>query len=242
MKIAIIEDERPAQRELSYLLRTILGKVEIQEGDSGADGIRLISQDTYDMIFLDIHLGDIKGVDLVPLIKKLSPSTKIIFSTAYSEYAMQAFELQVDDYILKPYEESRLRQILERHCSKKEGTAEIGGGSFLDKICVNKERESRLIDIDTVAYIETDGQGRGCVIHTVRGGYRSNQYLSEYEKKLEEKGFFRIHKSYLVNLKYIVSIFPWEGGRFAIRLKGFEKTVLPVGREKIRQLRNKILI
>ena len=102
IKIAVVDDERPARSELKYQLMELLPEAEIDEGDSGAAALKLAGEGTYDLFFLDINLGDISGTDLVHAVQTMQPRARIVFVTAYSEYAVAAFELGVVDYVLKP--------------------------------------------------------------------------------------------------------------------------------------------
>ena len=235
MRIAIIDDERPARSELSYQLRQLIPDVELEEAGSGAQALELISHSLFDILFVDIHLGDLKGTDLASVLKKTQPNAKIVFATAYSDYAAKAFELQVDDYLLKPFDPDRLEQVLRR-CMPRPGV-KPAMDALSGKLAVTKDRHSTLIDISQVVYIETDGVGRGCILHTTLGNHSDTVSMAEYEKKLTLKGFFRIHKSYLVQLALIADFFPWAGNGFALRMRGFEDTVLPIGRDRVKELR-----
>ena len=102
-------------------------------------------------------------------------------------------------------------------------------------MAINVNRTIVMLDIPQIVYIETSG--RSCIIHTATRDYTENQLLGEYEKRLTPHGFFRIHKSYLVNLGYITEMFPWANNSLAVKMQGFEKEILPVGREKVKNLR-----
>ena len=114
MKIAVIDDERPARSELKHQLLNLLPDAEIEEGDSGAAALQLAGEYKFDLFFLDINLGDINGTVLVNALKNMQPEMKIVFVTAYSEYAIQAFELGVEDYVMKPFSPKRLKMVLDR--------------------------------------------------------------------------------------------------------------------------------
>lgn len=235
MRVAIIDDERPARSELEYQLRLLMPQVEIVQAHNGAQALSLIGAQGFDLLFVDIHLGDVKGTDLISVIRKTLPNAKIVFATAYADYATRAFELQVDDYLLKPFDPERLQQVLTRCMAQP--APPPASGALSGKLAITKDRHITLIDIDEVVYLETDGVGRGCILHTVAGDHRDGASMAEYEKRLVAKGFFRSHKSYLVQLKLIADVFPWTGGGFALRMRGFEETVLPTGRDQVKELR-----
>lgn len=119
MRVAIIDDERPARSELKYQLLELVPDADIIEGDSGAAALELAGENKFDLFFLDIELEDIKGTSIVKALKTMQPDMKIVFVTAYSEYAVQAFELSVEDYLMKPYNKKRLEKALKK-CFKKE--------------------------------------------------------------------------------------------------------------------------
>lgn len=231
MKIAVIDDERPARRELMHQIMEFCPDSEIQEADSGATALELISQQNFDVLFIDINLNDIEGTALAAAAQKIQPQAQIIFATAYSQYAVKAFELGVSNYILKPFDPDRLKLVLEK--CRKELTFSTPSGT--ERLAINVNRKIIMLDIEKIVYLETEG--RGCIIHTMSGDYTDNTLLGEHEKRLLLHGFFRIHKSYLVNLHYITELFPWANNSLALKMQGFENNILPVGRERVRNLR-----
>lgn len=246
MKIAVIDDERPARGELIHQILEVLPDSTIEEADSGASALELINSQTFDLLFIDINLNDMEGTTLAAAAQKILPEAQIVFATAYSQYAVKAFELGVDNYILKPFDPDRVKRVLEK-CQKTAGAAAPGlqagtgasapGSAALssDRLAINTNRKILLVDIRQIVYLETEG--RGCILHTTSGDYNDNQLLGEFEKKLIPHGFYRIHKSYLVNLNYISELFPWANNSLALKMQGFERDILPVSREKVKNLR-----
>lgn len=233
MKIAVIDDERPARRELIHQIREWAPDSDIMEADSGAGALELLSSHPFDLLFIDINLNDMEGTTLAQAAQKILPKAQIVFATAYSQYAVKAFELGVSNYILKPFDPDRVKRVLEK-CQKE---LEAPKPSLLpsDKLALNTNRKILLVDIRQIVYLETEG--RGCVVHTTSGDYTDNQLLGEFEKKLSSYSFYRIHKSYLVNLNYISELFPWANNSLALKMQGFEQNILPVSRDKVKNLR-----
>ena len=232
MKIAVIDDERPARRELIHQIREVLPGSQIGEADSGASALELISSGDFDLLFIDINLNDMEGTTLAAAARRMMPRAQIVFATAYSQYAVKAFELGVNNYILKPFDPERVRRVLEK-CRKdleRSSPAQPAG-----RLAISSDRKIVLLDISRIVYVETCG--RSCLIHTTEGDHTENQLLGESEKRLSPQGFFRIHKSYLVNLNYISEMFPWANNSLAVKMQGFEKNILPVSREKVKNLR-----
>ena len=232
MRIAVIDDERPARSELKHQLWELLKDAQIDEGESGAQALEMAGGGCYDLFFLDINLGDINGTVLVNALKNMQPAMKIVFVTAYSEYAVKAFELEVEDYIMKPFDKKRLEKMLKKCKITKK--AEKGTDS-VRRIAINTEGKTIFKEVGDIVYIET--YNRGCMIHTVENDYFEGKTIGEFEKKLGDMGFFRSQKSFLVNLNKVKELFLWKNNSFAIKMEGYEKEILPVGREKIKVLR-----
>ena len=238
MRIAVIDDEKYSRVELIHQIRQRLPLAEILEAGNGAQAMALLEREHFDILFIDIHLGDMEGTTVASLARRLMPAAKIIFATAYSEYAVTAFELGVDNYILKPFDPARIRQVLEQ-CSQ---TAPPAPAQSQSRLAISSNRHTILLDVGDVTYIETDGSGRGCLVHTLSGErYADNSTMSEYESRLDGQGFYRIHKTCLVQLKYIQDIFPWNNSSFALRVKG-SATPLPIGRDRVKELRRRLNI
>ncbi len=239
MRIGIIDDERPARSELKHQLSELMPVAEFFEADSGAKTLELIEKEALDILFLDINLGDISGTALVNAIKNMQPGLQIVFVTAYSEYAIQAFELGVDDYIMKPFSSKRLQKVVDRLQERKQGQIkkqeEEKNQTPPKRIAINIGSKTIFEDVENIIYIET--YNRGCMVYTGTNAYSDSRTIGEYEKKLRGGRFFRIHKSYLINIDKVSEVFPWGNNSFNLRMHGYEKNMLPVSREKLKILR-----
>lgn len=239
MRIAVIDDEKYSRVELIHQIRKHLPQADILEAGNGVQALALLERKTFDILFIDIHLGDLEGTTVAALARKLMPAAKIIFATAYSEYAVKAFELRVDNYILKPFDPERIRQVLEECQAAPPAPPQPKGP---ERLAVSSNRHTILLDLSEITYIETDGSGRGCVLHTLTGeSYPDNSSMSDYENRLDDQGFYRIHKTCLVQLKHIQDIFPWNNSSFALRVRG-SASVLPIGRDRVKELRRRLSI
>lgn len=233
MRIAIIDDESPSRHELGEQLLEILPEATIAEADSGAAALRLLSSQNFDLLLIDINLGDMGGLDIAAAARKMQPDAQIVFATAYSKYAVDAFDVGAVSYLLKPYDIQKLRRVVEECRSRLVKQQEQR--AFHRWLPVTVNRCTTLVDTASIVFIETSQ--RGCVIHTTGGEYAENLTLGDYEKRLDNRNFFRIHKSFLVNLNYLESLFPWNNNSFAVHMRGINQTELPVGREKLKELR-----
>ena len=243
---------------------------EITEAESGADALKMFNEaDSFDLIFVDMDLGDMEGTTLAATAKRLFPGAKIVFATAYSQYAAKAYEMEIDDYILKPFDPERVHHVVKKcigegkrdpagkmeeqeektesaAAEKQEAEQENAGvkerreATVFGKIPVTASHGILFLEIAQIVYAETDGQG--CVVHTASRSYEVNQLLGELEKKLADFGFFRIHKSYLINLSFISELFAGSGNGLSVHMKGYESRELPVGREKLKTLKQLLKI
>ena len=240
MRIAVIDDEKYSRVALIHQIRQFLPYAEVVEAGSGAQAIELLEKQSFDMLFLDVHLGDMEGTTIAALARRLMPSARIIFATAYSEYAVRAFELRADDYLLKPFDPDRIREALER--STAASAAPAPPPPLLHRIAVSSNRSTTLLDIDKITHIEFFNDTATTEIYTISGKtYNDSTSLGEYEDRLAGQAFYRIHKTCLVQLRYVESIFPWTGSGFALRVHGTD-SVLPIGRERVRELRRRLNI
>ena len=180
MRIAVIDDEKLTREELIRLIREDFPQAEVYEAGSGVQAMQLLEKKTFDFLFIDVRLGDMEGTTVASLARRLMPEAKIIFATAYSEYAVTAFELQANDYILKPYDPARIRQILSQY-----GQVRPEQNDDFRIAISGSRRHTILLRLDDITYIESQGAGKRCVIHTVSGeSYDDSTALGVYEERL----------------------------------------------------------
>lgn len=240
MRIAIVDDERPARKELVHLISEALPDAELSEAGSGSEALELfLKTPDIDLAFLDINLNDMEGTTLAAAVQKIQPDVRIVFATAYSQYAVKAFELGAADYILKPFEPNRLQNVLKRCLASDEPAPPIQD-PMEGKIAISFNRKVIFADARDIIYIETSG--RGCMVHTLTGNYAENVQIGDYEKRLSHLGFFRIHKSYLVNLTHVAEVFPWANNGLALKMNGCRSEIFPIGREKAKAFRQRMRI
>lgn len=238
MNILIVDDERPARAELRFLLETVWKEAKITEADSAQSAVKMLEQETYQAIFLDINLGEIKGTTLAGVIRSQQPQAGIIFVTAYQEYALQAFDLDAVDYILKPFDEKRVEkalQKLEKRGYLKE-SAHREEEERMNRLAVNGGDRILLLSFSEIVYVEANL--RTCQIHTTdHKTYEEHITLSHLMEKLVEGNFYRIHKSYVVNLDYVEEIVPAYNNGYALTMKYYKSEELPISRGQIMKIR-----
>jgi DNA-binding LytR/AlgR family response regulator len=240
MKIAIIDDEKPARSELEFLIKEVLPTAEITEIESGESALEIISNNKFDLLCIDINLGDINGTTVATTARKLIPNVEIVFATAYNNNAEKAFEVDAMYYLLKPFTEVKVKQMIEKYLQRHDEKMKTETNITSTKISLNIDKKIVLIDISSIVYIES--QNRMCIIHTKGKDYKDNNPLNYFEDKLSIKGFFRIQKSFLINLNYVLELYPWFNNTYCVRMDGFKDNVLPVSRSQIKNLKNILCI
>ncbi len=240
MKIGIVDDERPARSELMYLLKLKRTGVTFFEANSCQKMLELLQKERLDVVFVDIHLGDMNGTTLASLILEKQPDILIVFATAHKEYAVEAFELGAVDYLLKPYSVERIEKCIQRIEASMSLTNNTD--KTLANNPANKEKMIfvlgeciKVIDIQSIIYMQS--YNRGCKIYTLEHEFYQNQTLNYYDEKLKAFHFFRVHKSFLVNLKFIKELIPSYNNGYAIHLNHMNDTIIPIGRHQYREVR-----
>jgi len=228
MRIAIIDDEKPARSELIYLIKEIIPNAVILEAESGDEALKLIASEPFDLLCIDINLGDISGTSLAVAARKLIPEVEIVFATAYNNYADKAFEVDALYYLLKPFSEEKVNQMLEKYNQKHGKCCYDSNNLCIPKIPLNVDKKIVLVEVPSIVYIESQN--------------KDNNPLNYFEEKLTDKGFFRIQKSYLINLNYVLEIYPWFNNTYCVKMEGFKDVVLPISRNQIKNLKNILYI
>lgn len=224
LKALLVDDEVPARSELRYLLGEAGGVEVVGEAGSANEALQLIRAIPYDVVFLDVDMPGITGIQLSEVLAELEHPPALVFVTAHSEHAVKAFEVAATDYLVKPVEANRLKMAIERIAPAVEAPARI------ERIPVEKAGRKLLLQVvdithvmakDDYSYIFTDGER-----------YLSTFSLADLEHRLESQGFFRVHRRYLVNLAQVGEVAPMYGGTMELTLKDAAQTHIPVSRRR----------
>lgn len=241
MKVAIIDDEPLARMELNYLLHQTEQVEEIFEGESIDDAFELILAEQPDLLFLDIHLTDESGLDLAKRLTKVPHAPLIIFATAYDNHAVEAFEVNALDYILKPFEQSRIQKAVE----KAQAALEIqnrGQGQAktvekaVERLTVETDERIYLLPFTDILYCEV--QGKETTVYTKKGAYTSHTSLSAIEKNLTSDRFLKVHRAYIINQEEIKEIQPWFNQTYQVTMSN--KGKVPVSRSYIKVFKQQL--
>lgn len=253
-KTLIVDDEKMARKELIYLLEKDDRFQFEDEAENGKEAISLLKKNNYQLIFLDIKMPGFSGMEIARLLKEFKNPPEIVFTTAYDEYAVEAFKLAAIDYLLKPINEERFKETLDRvfsglkeenegikKANKLENLLEVlennDEDNTLCKIPVEENERYRLVDYTEIYYFST--AENKVKVHNETETYLTNLSLKELEKRLPSD-FFRIHRSYIVNLNKIKEVIPWFKGKYQIVLADSVEHEIPVSRSKVDKL-NKLL-
>ncbi|MCL2537759.1 MAG: LytTR family DNA-binding domain-containing protein, partial [Coriobacteriia bacterium] len=247
LRALVIDDELPARSELAFLLDDIDGISVVGEAGNVRSAVELIKKTPADVIFLDINMPGITGLQLAEGLRTSHPNPPaLVFVTAHSHFAVKAFDVDALDYLVKPVETDRLRSAIDKVRARV--ATQNGGGVHHDdsvdaagqpcaadqadttKIMVNKGGKKLFIPIKDVCYIMAKDDYS--YIFTADDRYLSSKTLVKIESQFEDTSIFRIHRRYLINLSQVTSVNSVKGGALTVTVEGAEEE-LPVSRRRV---------
>lgn len=254
LRVVIADDERPARAMLASLLQACDDVTLVGEAQNGAEAVQVIEQERPDLALLDLQMPEIDGMGVVRLIRK-DRLPLVAFVTAYDEYAIQAFEVNAIDYLLKPVDRARLRQTIERAHDRLEQRAagqpeadrlraaardyeQAQGLPPLVRIPIRRRDDIVLLPVTQVASIVADGE----LLHlvTIRGEKHTISYrLKDLEARLDPTRFVRLERGALANIDAISKVSPMPGGTYLITLTNGQE--IRASRLQSRILRDQLL-
>ncbi|GAB4290967.1 MAG: LytTR family DNA-binding domain-containing protein [Coriobacteriia bacterium] len=229
LKALVVDDEAPARSELRYLLQDAGGVEVVGEASNAAEALQLIKAIPYDVVFLDVDMPGLSGMQLAEALGALERPPAVVFVTAYSEHAVKAFEVQAADYLVKPVELERLRQAVERLSPAEETPVKV------ERIPVEKAGKKLLLQVGDIYYVMAKDDYS--YIFTNEERYLSTLSLVSLEERLEPQGFFRVHRRFVVNLAQIREVAPMYGGTMLLTLKDRGGTQIPASRRRVPSLK-----
>ena len=229
----IVDDEALARSELRFLLEETGRINSISEASNAREAVEKLvaskegTSERTDVLFMDISMPKTSGMQLAEALHKLKNPPAVVFVTAYSEYAVEAFSVDAVDYLLKPVETSRLARALDKVRVKPAPSSHAG----VERIPVEKGGRKVLVPIDQIRYIEAKDD-YSC-IYTEGDRYLSTISLAKLEQKLAPHNFFRVHRGYIVNLDNVESVDTISSGILQLGLKGIDEKKIPVSRRRV---------
>jgi two-component system response regulator LytT len=247
----VVDDEQLACDELAYLLKEFPDIEVIATGSNGLQAVELIQRLEPELVFLDVQMPGLDGVGVVRRLrdKGIDPP-HVIFVTAYDQYAVEAFRLEALDYLLKPVDRGRLMETIERarrviQDRPEPAAAPTAGAAPAQKAAVAPQRTKLLVrasnrhfivDASELIYATIDN-GLISLITTNIEGHSTYRTIEDLQANLDHDLFWRVHRSYLVNINKIKEVVPWFKSSYQLRMDDKKHTEVPVSRVQTRRLR-----
>jgi two-component system LytT family response regulator/two-component system response regulator LytT len=262
----IIDDEQLAREELKYLLESVGDVDVVGQGSNGIEAIDLVEEQHPDLVFLDVQMPGLDGFAVIQrLIDKSrlttargdepEPLPQFVFATAYDQYAVRAFEVNAVDYLLKPFEVSRVQAAVERARGRlsnataepQEKQAQIAALLQLlnrpavierppAKIIVQTQNRMLLVDPSEICFASIDEGIIRIVTRTLEGHSRCRT-LEELQEQLDPAQFWRVHRGFIVNINHIREVVPWFKSSYQLRMDDRQQMEIPVSRAQTKRLR-----
>jgi len=246
----IVDDEQPARDELVYLLKGFSDVEVVGQGKNGVEAVSLIRELSPQVTFLDVQMPGLDGFGVIKklLEKKIRPPY-FVFATAYDNYAVQAFEVNALDYLLKPIAKPRLEKAIAKLRHMVETAApthekldrlvqmiEDRPGAQKNKLVVRSQGRMFLVNAEEVIFATIEG---GVISICTRDleGISNFRTVEELQGSLDPKVFWRVHRSYLVNVNHIKEVVPWFKSSYQLKMQDRKQTEIPVSRAQTRKLR-----
>lgn len=238
LRVLVVDDEKLARNDLAWLLGEIDDVDEVIAAGSGSDALRILTErNDLDAVFLDIQMPGLDGVELVKILRNFKSPPAVAFVTAYDEYAVDAFDLDVCDYLLKPVDQDRLEDTVRRirsRVSPQESSSPVSTSSALPKLVGKVGSRSFSIDRDDVTVVEASGDY--VRVHLGETSYLVRESISSLTSAWSGCGFVRIHRSYLVRSSAIREVRKVDAKRTVL----VADSELPVSRRYTRLLQERL--
>ena len=244
----VVDDEQLACDELSYLLKDFPEVEVIATASNGLEAVDLIRKLEPEVVFLDVHMPGLDGIGAVRRLRERDTDLPyFVFVTAYDQHAVEAFRLEALDYLLKPVDRIRLAETIERARrgiqEKKNPTVSAGGGTAAkpvaaprSKLLVRANSRNFIVDANEVIYATIDN-GLITLVTTNLEGQSNYRTIEDLQANLDRDMFWRVHRSYLVNINRIKEVVPWFKSSYQLRMDDKKHTEVPVSRVQTRRLR-----
>jgi len=248
----IVDDEKPARDELAFLLKGFPEINVIGQGKNGVEAVALIKEHTPDLVFLDVQMPGLDGFGVLKkLVERKMKVPHVVFATAFDHYAVQAFDVNAVDYVLKPFDKARIskaivraRKMMDTQTTATERleqlVIQLGAGKQAStqpvKLLVKSQQRLLLINGEDMVFASIDA-GSITVVSRDAEGTSNYRTLDELSDALDSESFWRPHRSYLVNIHHIKEVVPWFKGSYMIKMSDKKSAEIPVSRAQTKRLR-----
>jgi two-component system, LytTR family, response regulator len=253
LRTVVVDDERLAREELCFLLQQLGGVEVVAQAANGVEALRVIEEHQPDLVMLDVQMPGITGFEVARRVLQAGIESQLVFVTAFDQYAIEAFDVNAVDYVLKPVEPARLTTAVDRarrRLSTERTTQKPVSGPELDRLlqALSERHERReqlaikvderflLVHTDEVVHASVEDEQIRVVTNSLSGtsNYRT---LDELQARLDPAVFWRVHRSHLVNINKIKEIVPWFSRNYILKMKDGKGSEIPVSRSQTRRLR-----
>lgn len=251
----IVDDERPAREELLYLLKGFPEVNVVAQGKNGLEALALIKEHDPDLVFLDVQMPGLDGFGVIKkLFERKQHVPQIVFATAFDNYAIQAFDVNAVDYVLKPFDKSRIakalqraKKMLEANSSPVERLETLMGQLAMPsptaarssqpvKLLVKSQARMFLVDADDMIYASIQ-DGTITIFTREFEGVSNYRTIEELAASLDADRFWRAHRSYLININHIKEVVPWFKSSYMLKMNDKRASEVPVSRAQTKRLR-----
>src|SRR5579885_1993182 len=251
----IVDDEKPAREELAYLLKSFPEISLVGQGKNGLEAVNLIKEHAPDLVFLDVQMPGLDGFGVLQkLVERKLKVPHVVFATAFDHYAVQAFDVNAVDYVLKPFDKARISKAIQK--AKKEIEAQtspaerleqlvnqLGAGGAkgrasaqVPKLLVKSQQKLLLVDSDDLIFAMIE-EGAVSVSTLEVEGTSNYRTLEELQAALDTESYWRPHRSYLVSIRHIKEVVPWFNSTYMLKMDDKKQTEIPVSRQQAKRLR-----
>ena len=236
LDVLVVDDEQPALEDLAYLLRQHPRISTVVTASDATDALRQLRDGAFAAVFLDIRMPGLDGLELARVLSRFACPPEIVFVTAFEQHAVEAFELQAVDYLLKPVRPERLSDAIRRLGAPPRRVDDDGvADDELDRIAVETGGRTRMVERDSIRFVEASGDY--VRLHSDDGAFLVRMPISSLEDAWRDAGFVRVHRRYLIAIRHVTELRTRPGGGYDLVVAGQE---LPVSRRHARELRDRL--